>query len=252
MATPHVTGAAALYAAYFPAATAADIRSAILSSATATASLAGRTVTGGRLDIARLMNVTPPPPPPPPPPAAPTGVSATAGDARVTVAWSAVANATSYNVKRSTVSGGPYTTVGTGVLGTTYLDTAVVKGTTYYYVVSALGTGGEGPNSAQVSATPTAPPPALAAPTSLTATAASRSRINLAWKDNASNESGFRIERSLDGVTFNPIATVGANKTTYTNTGLNRSTKYYYRVRAYNASGNSAYSNIASATTLAR
>jgi hypothetical protein len=79
----------------------------------------------------------------------------------------------------------------------------------------------------------------------------SSSQINLSWTDNSNNETGFKVERSKSGNanTFSQIATVGANVTTYSDTGLNRASSYYYRVRAYNAGGNSAYSNIASATT---
>ncbi len=87
------------------------------------------------------------------------------------------------------------------------------------------------------------------APTALTATIVSSSQINLTWTDNANNESGFKIERSLDGSSFTQIATVGANVTSYNNTGLAESTTYYYRVRSYNSSGDSAYTNTASATT---
>src|SRR5207302_2019781 len=96
--------------------------------------------------------------------------------------------------------------------------------------------------------TPT-PTPIPAAPSNLTATAASSSQINLSWTDNSNNETGFKIERSPDGTTFTQVATVGASITTYANVGLAASTKYYYRVRAYNSGGNSAYSNTASATT---
>ncbi len=101
-------------------------------------------------------------------------------------------------------------------------------------------------------ATAAPPPPPPAAPSGLTATPISSSQINLAWTDNASNEDGFKIER-CQGVgcsSFGEIATVGANVTTFPNTGLTASTSYSYRVRAYNAGGNSAYSNTASATTL--
>jgi serine protease AprX len=99
--------------------------------------------------------------------------------------------------------------------------------------------------------TPPPPPPTVpAAPTGLTATAVSKSQINLAWSDKASNESGFKIERSTNATTgFTEIATVGPNVSTYSNTGLSRNTTYYYRVRAYNADGDSVYSNTASATT---
>jgi hypothetical protein len=95
-------------------------------------------------------------------------------------------------------------------------------------------------------------PPVPAAPSSLTATAVSSSQINLSWTDNSGNETGFKIERKTGaGGTYSQIATVGANVTTYSNTGLAASTTYFYRVRANNGSGDSAYSNEASATTQA-
>ena len=89
------------------------------------------------------------------------------------------------------------------------------------------------------------------APSSLTATAVSSSRIDLAWTDNSTDEDGFKIERSLDGVNFTEITSVGAGVTTYASTGLSASTQYYYRVRAYKGALNSAYSNTANATTQA-
>lgn len=87
------------------------------------------------------------------------------------------------------------------------------------------------------------------APSNLTANAVSTSQINLAWTDSANNETGFRIERSLNGSSFTEITTVGANVSSFNNTGLAASTNYFYRVRATNSGGNSAYSNTASATT---
>ena len=101
------------------------------------------------------------------------------------------------------------------------------------------------------SATTSAGDAAPAAPSNLAAVVVSSSQINLTWTDTATNESGFRIERcSGSGCTsFAEIATVGANVTSYQNTGLLASTSYSYRVRAYNQSGTSAYSNTASATT---
>jgi hypothetical protein len=88
------------------------------------------------------------------PPAAPTGLSATTGNGQVALSWTASSGATSYNVKRSTTSGGPYTTVASPTT-TSYVNTGLANGTTYYYVVSAVNTSGESPNSSQVSATPT-------------------------------------------------------------------------------------------------
>jgi hypothetical protein len=87
------------------------------------------------------------------------------------------------------------------------------------------------------------------APTGLVATAASSSAINVTWTDQSTNETGFKIERALGAGAFSQVATVGANVTSYANTGLTASTSYSYRVRATNSGGDSAYSNTASATT---
>lgn len=90
------------------------------------------------------------------------------------------------------------------------------------------------------------------APTLLTAVTVSDSRIDLAWQDNSTGELGFKVERSLDGSTgWTQIGTSGLSVTTYSDTGLAAATTYYYRVRAYNAGGDSDYSNVASATTFA-
>lgn len=87
------------------------------------------------------------------PPAAPSGLSASAGNQQVMLMWTASSGATVYTVKRSTVSGGPYTQLGLPTT-TSFTDTSVTNGTTYFYVVSASNSSGESPNSTQVSATP--------------------------------------------------------------------------------------------------
>lgn len=91
------------------------------------------------------------------------------------------------------------------------------------------------------------------APTSLTVSAVwtDQSRLDLAWTDNSANETGFRIERCLNAFcsTFVEIATVGANVTSFSNTGLGALIYATYRVRAYSSFGNSTYSNSASAVT---
>src|SRR5262249_33489774 len=69
--------------------------------------------------------------------------------------WTASPGATSYHVKRATVSGGPYTTVGSPT-STSFTDTGLSNGTTYFYVVTAVNSAGESGNSNQASATPTA------------------------------------------------------------------------------------------------
>ncbi len=103
------------------------------------------------------------------------------------------------------------------------------------------------------------PPVAPNPPSGLAATAVSSSQINLAWTDGSSNEDGFRIERCTGLVAVcdgNPalyaqIAQVGANVASYSNTGLAASSSFSYRVRAFNAAGDSAYSSSDDATTLA-
>lgn len=90
------------------------------------------------------------------------------------------------------------------------------------------------------------------APSDMGAAANGSSAISLSWTDNSSDETGFKVERSTDGSTWSQIATVGAGVTSYTDTGLAGGTLYYYRVRAYNDNGNSAYSNTANATVLRR
>ncbi|MBI5676548.1 MAG: S8 family serine peptidase [Nitrospirae bacterium] len=90
----------------------------------------------------------------------------------------------------------------------------------------------------------------LNAPSGLNAAAASSSTINLTWADNSNNETGFRIERKAgDEGIYSEIAAVGANVTGYNDAGLNSSTLYYYRIKAYNPAGSSSYSNEAGATT---
>jgi fibronectin type 3 domain-containing protein len=91
-------------------------------------------------------------------PSQPTGLTAASGDASVSLNWNSVAAATSYNIKRSLTSGGPYTTIAAGVTSTNYADTGLTNGTRYYYVVSAVNIFSEGSNSSQVYATPNIAP----------------------------------------------------------------------------------------------
>lgn len=96
-------------------------------------------------------------------PAAPTGLSATAGDAQVSLSWAASAAATSYKIKRATASGGPYANIASGLAATSFTDAAVSNGTTYHYVVSAVNDSGESGDSTPASATPGTAPPGMIA-----------------------------------------------------------------------------------------
>jgi hypothetical protein len=184
------------------------------------------------------------------PPAAPSNLTAAPlSTTQVSVGWADnSSNESGFKIERKTGSTGTYgqiATTGAGV--TSYTDTSGAPGTTYVYRVRATNSGGDSSYSNEASATTQSSPPA--APSSLTATPVSRTQVNLAWVDNSSNESGFKIERSSDGVSFAQIASVGANVVSYSNTGLHRNRTYYYRVRSTNASGDSAYSNTAVART---
>ena len=193
----------------------------------------------------------------PPPPAAPTLKLPTNGSTVSSLTprleWNASTGAASYGVQVSTNS--IFTSLRenqTGITNTYYeVPSGVLNwNTTYYWRVNAESSLGISSWSAYwYFRTAAGPPPN--APTNLTATAISSSRIDLSWQDNSDNESGFKVERKTGaGGTYTQIATVGANVTSYGSTGLLANATYYYRVRAFSAAGNSGYSNEASATTL--
>ena len=141
----------------------------------------------------------------------------------------------------------PQATVGANV--TSYSHTGLSPATTYYYRVRACNAAGCSANAAASEQTGDAPP---SAPSNLAAAAQVGSQINLSWVDNSSTEEGFLIERSLNGNSFQVIYTAGPNVTAYASTGLQNNTRYYFRVRAFNALGSSAYSNTANARTKQR
>lgn len=181
------------------------------------------------------------------PPPAPVNLTATGGNAQVSLAWNAAPGASTYNVHRSTVSGGPYSTIATTITPTNYLDTTVTNGTTYFYVVSGQNAAGEGPDSNQASATPQAPqlPPA---PTGVSAVSNRRQRITVSWTAVAGATS-YRVKRST--TSGGPYTVVGSpTGTSFTNTGLTSGTTYYYVVSAVNGVGEGP--NSAQASAVAR
>lgn len=108
-----------------------------------------------------------------------------------------------------------------------------------------------GPYSASVLALGATAPATPAAPSNLAAVTVSKNQINLTWTNNANNETGFEVDRANNSSFTSGLvtATVGANVTSYQATGLAGGKTYYFRVRAFNGNGNSAFSNTASATT---
>lgn len=173
-------------------------------------------------------------------PNAPTNLSVLeTGTTSVTLTWvDRSNNEDGFRIerKRGTES---FRQVGTaGRNDTTYRDTGLTEGVTYVYRIRAYNNHGNSAYTAEVSATPGRAP---AAPTNLVVTEVTSDSIRIAWTDQANNETGFKIERKTGTGSYSEIATVGANTTSYRNTGLSANTLYTYRVRAYNSSGNSAY-----------
>jgi fibronectin type 3 domain-containing protein len=190
------------------------------------------------------------------PPTAPTNLTATAiSSSQINLSWTASTDnvgVTGYKIQRCQGSG--CTTFaqiaappGTG---TTFSDTGLTPSTSYSYEIIATDAAGNlsSPSNIGTATTLLGPP---AAPSGLTATAASATQINLSWTNNATNQTGFKVERSPDNVTFTQIGTTGSTITVYSDSPLAPVTTYYYRVRATNAAGDSGYSNVASAATLA-
>jgi CSLREA domain-containing protein len=195
--------------------------------------------------------------PPAVPPAAPSGLTATAvSSSKIDLQWTDNAtDETAYTVERSLDGTTGWTELtSTLAAGTTgYSDTNLQPGTTYYYRVKATNSAGSSDYSNDATATTNVssqPPPD---PSGLGATAVSSSRIDLQWTDNATNETAYTVERSLDGSTnwTELTSTLPADTTTYSDTGLSAGTTYYYRVKATNSAGSSNYTDTANATTSA-
>jgi hypothetical protein len=190
----------------------------------------------------------------PPPPTAPTNLTATAvGSSQINLSWTNTSpSQTGVKIERS-VDNATFTQITVaGATAVSYSNTGLNASTTYFYRVRTTNLSGDSAYSATASATTQAPLPPPTAPTSLAATAAGSGQINLSWTNTSTSQTGVKIERSVDNATFTQITVATAAAVSYSDTGLNASTTYFYRVRATNASGDSPYSNTASAATQSR
>ena len=190
----------------------------------------------------------------PPVPIAPSNLIATAvSHNQIDLVWQDNSdNEDAFNIERRTLDT-PYSRIATlGADSTTYSDTGLEPSTTYFYCVNASNVAGNSPYSNESCATTMPVILVPNAPTNLVATTISSSQINLTWQDNSDNEQGFKIERKTPiDESFVQIATVNANVTSYSDTGLSPGMVYYYRVKAYNEFGDSDYSNMFAAVTFA-
>ncbi|HOU08293.1 MAG TPA: fibronectin type III domain-containing protein [Caldisericia bacterium] len=165
--------------------------------------------------------------------------------------WNIANNASYYRLQVSTVSDFSTTVIDKNNLTVTKYDIAIGTlnwKTKYYWRVRAFNSIDVGSNWSTVwdfqTSDPTPNPPS-----DLVATAVSSSQINLTWKDNATNETGFEIERRNGLGSYTKIASVGEDVTSYSNTALTADTEYFYRVKAINDNGSSQYCTEASAKT---
>ncbi|MGC9450375.1 MAG: fibronectin type III domain-containing protein [Oceanipulchritudo sp.] len=178
------------------------------------------------------------------PPAAPTGLNATPGPNQVSLSWTAAAGSpTSYNVKRSTASGGPYTLIATRSAPTVSYTDSILGGTTYFYVVSAVNAIGESADSAYVAAAAILAPPA--APGGLSATPGD-AQVSLSWSP-SSFATSYDVKRASDF--GGPYASIGTTTgLTLTDSGLLNARTYFYVVAALGDGGSSPDTSPVSAT----
>jgi len=177
-------------------------------------------------------------------PSAPT-LTATAGNSKVLLSWtlpsSIGASITNYIVYRGTTSGGETLFIKAYNNGTSWVDTKITLGTTYYYMVSAVNGAGEGPNSNEQNATPYTVP---STPT-LTVTAGN-SKVTLSWTVPISNGAAitnYSIYRGTTSVGEILYVTGYTGGTSWVATNITVGTRYYYMVRAVNAGGEGPRSN---------
>jgi hypothetical protein len=196
-------------------------------------------------------------------PAAPSGLTAGRSSenpqTQINLNWRDNSNnEAGFQIFRSLDFGVTFTQIATTGPGVScYADTGLTPLTAYYYEVKSYNAAGasaaSNPDWTYTADTTITTGPAPAAPSNVRVGQSSvspRSQINVYWQENSTNEAGFQIYRSSDGVHFAQIGTVGADATTYLNvtqyndSGLPAGTVYYYYVTAYNPAGVSAPSNI--------
>jgi subtilisin family serine protease len=239
MAAPHVTGLAGLLSAYYANLPYTTIRTMVLRYVDPLPSLVGWISTGGRINAFKALSSL----------WAPANLVGTpTSTTQISLTWiERATDESGYRIERRTESGS-YSLIQTlGANASSFSDSGLTDGTKYFYRVKAFNDLGESP-AYQTNETSVAT--LLSPPTNLQATALSDSEVQLTWEDNSSTESGYKIERSSFGQSFVQVGQVGANATSFTDSGLTGNKIYAYRVKAFNAAaGDSAYSGEVSVKT---
>jgi hypothetical protein len=184
-------------------------------------------------------------------PATPTGLTVgSATQTTLTISWTAVSDATSYQLFRDTSQSGSFSTKVYDNSGTSYTDTGLTSGNTYWYKVQASNDSGSSVKSTAKSGTTSSAPPPPAVPTGLTVDNATSSSLHVFWTA-VSGATSYQVFRdtSQTGPFSNQV--YNNSGTSFTdNTGLSSNTPYWYEVQATNANGSSAKSTPQSGTTL--
>ena len=185
-------------------------------------------------------------------PTAPKSVSANGSTGGVMLSWAAnkEGNLGGYDVYRSDTANGTYAKLNGSLLtATSFNDNTLSAGQTAYYRVVAVDYHGTSGTATSASGTRSSTPTAPAAASGVAANATAYNRVVVTWADNSNNETSFRVERAVGGGSFSFLANAPANAVTFADTSAAERTTYRYRVVAVNATGESAASNVAQATT---
>ncbi len=172
--------------------------------------------------------------------AVPTGLAAAPESAsQISLSWDAQSGISAFNLKRSTSSGGPYETMILGPTRTNYVDSGLLAGTNYYYVMSAVLDGEESADTAEVTAVPTARPDA---PQNLYAWPDSNKVVTVRWDADASAVSGFNLYRSTNDADFVLIAS-GIMNHEYVDSDVAVGVTYTYKAAGVNSVGEGGLSD---------
>lgn len=242
MAAPHVTGVIALLKAYQPQLTITELIDRVVFSADIIPSLSGKVASNGRLNAYKaIMNQKTNPTPP----VAPGNLALrVVSMSQIDLVWGDNSdNENGFVIQRS-INGRDYSEINkVSENNTVYSDMSLTTGTKYWYRVQAYNSYG---NSAFSNVVTETTPSVPRAPGNLLGRSPSGTQVNLTWTDNSTNETGFRLERSVNGVNFSLIAAPVANQVSFSDVGLIPGTTYWYKILAVNAQGSSGYSNVIS------